>query len=111
MFLVFQPQKQLLLLWSLKDMAQQSTVRVNSIVSLYGTGPVELPYGAIIPSGGVLNTPGNVNITGVTTIATINASNISASTVSASSFVGDGSQLSGLPIVNDSKVIALTLIS
>jgi hypothetical protein len=92
-------------------MTQQSAIRVNSIVSLNGTGPVELPYGASLPSDSLLIVSGNVNITGVTTIATINASNISASTVSASSFSGDGSQLSGLPIVNDSKVIALTLIS
>lgn len=92
-------------------MTQQSAVRVNSIVSLNGTGPVELPYGAIIPSDGTLNASGNVNITGVTTIATIDATNIQATTVSATSFVGDGSQLTGLPIVNDSKVIALTLIS
>lgn len=92
-------------------MAQQSAVRVNSIVNLYGTGAVELPYGATIPSGGALNASGNVNISGVTTVATINATSIAASTVSASRFVGDGSQLSGLPIVSNSKVIALTLIS
>jgi hypothetical protein len=92
-------------------MTQQSAIRVNSIVSLNGTGPVELPYGATIPSDGTLNASGNVNITGVTTIATIDATNIQATTVSATSFVGDGSQLTGLPIVNDSKVIALTLIS
>jgi len=92
-------------------MPLQSAVRVNSIVNLEGTGPVELTYGATIPSGGVLNAQGNVNITGVSTISTVSSTTLNASTVSAQSFVGNGSQLIGLPTVNSGKAIAIALIS
>ena len=91
-------------------MTQQSAIRVDSIIDLNGTGPVNLPYGATIPSGGILTVNGNINV-GVATVGIITATSLSATTVTATSFVGDGSQLSGLPIVNDAKAIALTLIS
>lgn len=92
-------------------MPLQSAVRVNSIVNLAGTGPVELTYGATIPSGGVLNAQGNLNIIGVSTISTVSSTTLTASTISAQSFVGNGSQLVGLPVVNSGKAIAIALIS
>ena len=91
-------------------MAQQSAIRVDSIVDLSGTGPVNLPNSAIIPDGGVLKANGNVNV-GVATVGVLTTTSLNASTVTASSFVGDGSQLTGLPIINNGKAIALTLIS
>ena len=92
-------------------MALQSAVRVNSIVNLAGTGPVELTYGATIPTGEILSSQGNVNLTGVSTVSTVSSTDLNATTVTASSFVGDGSQLTGLPTVSSSKAIAIALIS
>lgn len=87
-----------------------SAIRVNSIVDLNGTGPVNLPNGAMIPSGGTLKANGNINV-GVATVGVLTTTSVSATTITATTFVGNGSQLIGLPITNDSKVIALTLIS
>ena len=87
-----------------------SKIKVNSIVNRLDEGPPELSNGALLPSDSLLIVSGSVNIAGVSTIASVNASNISASTVSASSFVGDGSQLMGLPTVSQSKIIALKII-
>lgn len=92
-------------------MPAQSAVRVNSIVNLDGTGPVELTYGATIPAGNPLTAQGNVNITGVSTISTVSSTSLNASTITAQSFVGNGSQLTGLPIVNSGKAIAIAIIS
>ena len=87
-----------------------SILRVNSIVNLGGTGPVTLPNGAIIPSEGVLNINGNMNV-GVVTIGVVSSTNLRATTITASRFVGDGSQLTGLPTISNGKAIALTIIS
>lgn len=87
-----------------------SKIKVNSISNRLDEGAPELTYGATVPTGGILSASGNVNLTGISTIGTVNATNINATTVSATSFIGDGSQLSGLPVVNSSKVIALKII-
>jgi hypothetical protein len=87
-----------------------SKIKVNSIVNRLDEGPPELSNGVSLPSDSLLIVSGSVNIAGVSTIASVNASNISASTVSASSFSGDGSQLIGLPTVSQSKIIALKII-
>ena len=93
-------------------MPLQSSVKVNSIVDLVGTGPVELTYGASVPSGKNLIALGNVNITGVSTIGIISATSMNVSGVlTATSFVGNGSNLSGLPVVSSAKAIAIALIS
>ncbi len=87
-----------------------SKIKVNSISNRLDEGAPELTYGAIIPSGNLVSAAGNVNISGISTVATISATNINATTVSATSFSGNGSQLTGLPIVNSGKIIALKLI-
>jgi hypothetical protein len=91
-------------------MADKSKVNVDSIVNLSGTGAVTLSNSATIPNGGRLTINGNLNV-GVATVSTLSASDINATTITATSFVGDGSQLSGLPVTSASKTIALTLIS
>ena len=86
-----------------------SRIKVNSISNRLDEGPPELTFGATIPSGGIINSNGGINV-GVATVGTITATSLSATTVTATSFVGDGSQLSGLPIASLSKIIALKII-
>ena len=88
-------------------------IKSDSIVSSNGSGPVELTYGASFPSGSQLNIQGDVNInaTGISTVGFLSATSINASgTVTATSFVGDGSGLTAVPSVSASKSIALAII-
>ena len=88
-------------------------IKSDSIVSSNGSGPVELSYGASLPSGTQLNIQGDVNIsaTGISTVEFLSVTNVNASgVVTATSFVGDGSGLTGVPSVSASKSIALAII-
>ncbi len=87
-----------------------SQVRVDQITDVEGTGAPELTYGATLPSGSVLTCNGNLNISGIATVGFITATNMTAGIVTATSFVGDGSQLSGLPVLGESKAIAFAII-
>ncbi len=88
-----------------------SHIRVYSITDLNGTGANQLSYGATLPSGSRLNVQGNVNISGVSTVGLLSATNASVSgIVTASTFVGDGSGLTGVQSVDSSKSIALAII-
>ena len=91
-------------------MTQYSQLQVDNIVDLYGTGAPQLPYSAVIPPSGTLNVNGNLHLVGVSTLGSIDATSVQSTTITALSFIGDGSQLTGLPIVNDSKVIGLSLV-
>jgi len=58
-----------------------SEIRVNRILDEQGTGAVELTQGASIPDGKLISGPGGINLTGI---------------ISASSYYGDGSNLTGV---------------
>lgn len=68
-----------------------SSVRVNSITNRSDDGPVELTYGADVPS----IVSGNISLSGI---------------VTATTFSGNGSQLTGIPITTISKAIAFKYI-
>jgi hypothetical protein len=88
-----------------------SQIRVDNIIDFLGTGAPDLPYGATIPSGGTLTVNGNVNLAGVSTVGFLSATNGSViGILTATSFVGDGSGLVGLQVVNPSKSIAFAII-
>ena len=88
-----------------------SQIRVDSITDLNGNGPTTLPYGASLPSGSGFNIQGNINVSGISTVGILSVTNASVSgIVIASSFVGDGSQLTGVQSVSSSKSIALAII-
>ena len=88
-----------------------SQIRVDSITDLNGTSATELTYGATLPSGSRLNVQGNVNISGVSTVGLLSATNaVVSGIVTASTFVGDGSGLTGVQSVSSSKSIALAII-
>ena len=76
--------------------APQSKIQVNGIEAYDPVGPITVSYGASVPSGQTFTAQGNVNIVGV---------------VTASNFVGNGSQLTGLSIATQGKSIAFTLIT
>lgn len=88
-----------------------SQIRVDSIADLNGSGPVELTYGADIPSGSRLTANGNLNIVGVSTVGLLSATNANVTgIVTAAFFVGDGSGLTGVQSVGEGKSIALAII-
>lgn len=91
--------------------ALQSAIRVNEIVNLADNGPVEFVNGITVPSGETLNAQGNVSISGISTVANIRGSSITATTINAGGFSGDGSGLTNIPVVTSGKVIAYALIS
>lgn len=92
-------------------MALQSAIRVDSIVDLAGTGPVELPYGVTVPAGNTITAQGNVSLSGIVTFGNVSSTSLTATTITAKSFVGNGSALTGLPVISSGKAIAIALIS
>jgi hypothetical protein len=89
-------------------------IKSDSIVSSNGSGPVEFSYGVSLPLGNKLNIQDNVsiNVTGISTFEFLSATNVNAGVgnVTATSFAGDGSGLTGVPSVSASKSIALRYI-
>ena len=69
---------------------QGSTIQVNTIEGIDGA-PVTLGYGATIPSGAYLTIQGNLNVSGV---------------ITANSFAGDASALTGMSVASTSFTIA-----
>ena len=58
-----------------------SRLRSNKVVNQAGSGAPELTYGAVVPATGTISGAGGINVTGV---------------ITATSFSGDGSSLSGV---------------
>ena len=58
-----------------------SRLRSNKVVNQAGTGAPELTYGAVVPATGTISGAGGINVTGI---------------VTAASFSGDGSSLTGV---------------
>jgi hypothetical protein len=88
-----------------------SKIQVDSIEAYEPAGAVQISYGASIPSGGTFVVNGNYNSTGVVTSTTLAATNISSSgIVTAARFVGSSAGLTALPVINNAKSIAFTLI-
>jgi len=87
-----------------------SQIRVDSISDLNGTGSPELTQGATIPSTGTLTVNGNINSSGIATVGFLSATNVSVGIITATTFVGDGSQLTGLQVTGASKSIAFAIV-
>ena len=86
-------------------------IKTNSVVGKDGNSATQLTYGATLPSGSRLNVQGNVNLTGISTVGLLSATNaVVSGIVTASTFVGDGSGLTGVQSVSSSKSIALKTI-
>ena len=88
-----------------------SQIRVDKIADLNDSGAVNLPYGGNIPTGQTLSISGNINNTGVSTIGILSATSANITgVITATSFVGDGSALTGIPVVTSSKAVAFAYI-
>ena len=85
-------------------------LKVDSIRNRNDDGPPSLLKGASIPSGGLLNVSGDLNITGVTTVGFLTAQNATVGVITANEFVGDGSGLTGLQVLGEAKAIAFAYI-
>ena len=86
-------------------------IKTNSVVSSNGNDGVNLINGATLPSGSKLTVNGNINVVGLSTVGILSATNaVIIGVVTATSFRGDGSQLTGVQSVGPSKSIALRFI-
>ena len=89
-----------------------SKLKVNAITNLSETAGVIFTKGATIPSGYQVDLEGDVNITGIATIANLNLTghtNVSG-VLTSTTYIGDGSNLTGVPTVANGKVFALKQI-
>lgn len=85
-------------------------IRTNSVVNKTNTGAVNAVYGTRV-STGVHNVLGDIRVSGIATVGFVTTKNANVTgVVTATSFVGDGSQLQGIPSVSPGKSIALKLI-
>ena len=87
-----------------------SQIRVDKIADLNDSGAVNLPYGGNIPTGQTLAISGNINNTGVSTVGVLSATSANITGIVTETFVGDGSALTGIPVVTASKAIAFAYI-
>jgi len=74
----------------------QSQIQVNKITGRNGDDPVIIAYGASVTSGQVFSVQGDLNVSGI---------------ITATNFVGNGSNLTDLSIATQSRAIALNIIS
>lgn len=87
-----------------------SQIRVDKIADLNDSGAVSLPLGGTIPTGQTLAISGNINNTGVSTVGVLSATSANITGIVTATFVGDGSGLTGIPVVTSSKAIAFAYI-
>jgi hypothetical protein len=85
-------------------------LKVDSIRNRNDDGAPSLPKGATIPSGATLTANGDLNLTGVTTVGFLTTQNAIVGIVTAGSFVGDGSGLTGLSVLGEAKAIAFAYL-
>ena len=90
-----------------------SNLRVNKITNYADDGPVEFSTGMSIPSGKTLDGAIEINTTGIVTSTSLVISqgvNLSG-VATATSYVGSGIGLTGVPGTPNGKGIAFVLIS
>ena len=85
-------------------------INVNTIVNRNDDGGPEFTKGITIPLGGNVVVSSNINTTGVITATQIDTNTLQVGIITSGSFVGDGSNLTGLPVVSAGKAIALKIV-
>jgi len=82
-------------------------IKVDSIVGSNGESPPSFPEGINIGQN-IINNYGNLNVSGISTIQTINVDTSISNTLYSSSYFGDASGLTGIDATTTlSKVVAL----
>ena len=91
--------------------ALNSKILVNSIEASDPVGPVTVSMGASV-TGGTFTINGNANFSsGVVTTTQYSGTSVNVSGVlTAASFVGSAANMSFLPVIDDGKAIAFTLL-
>lgn len=88
-----------------------SVLRVNKILDEAGTGPVSFPQGVEFPEGTTFPEP-IINTTGIVTATTVDCTTAQvAGVTTATSFFGNGYNMTNVPGTPSARVIALYLIS
>lgn len=85
-------------------------INVNTIVNRNDDGGPEFTKGITIPDGGSVTVSSDINTTGVITATHIDANTFQCGIITSGSYIGDGSNLTGLPIVSAGKAIALKIV-
>jgi len=86
-------------------------IRSDSIVNKNNNGEVQFITGASTGEGQPIIVQGNLNISGIATVGFLTAKNANIiGIITATTFSGNGSQLTNIPVVSVSKLIALKLI-
>jgi len=90
-----------------------SSLRVNKIVNLNDNGPVEFSQGAELPAGQVIDGQVVINSSGIVTSTSlsVNGNMNLTGVITATTFVGSGIGLTGVPGTPNGKGIAFTLIA
>ena len=85
-------------------------IKVNFVVGANGITSPSFPDGTVI-SNGEIDVYGDLNVVGISTLATILIGNGGISTtVYSSSYIGDGSGLAGIKTSSPSRVVGLKYI-
>lgn len=90
----------------------KSQIQVNSIEAFDPVGAVQISYGATVPSGSTFTINGNADFSsGIVTAGSHSGTNVNAiGIMTASRLVGSASSFTNLPVINNAKSIAFTII-
>jgi hypothetical protein len=91
-------------------MSVNSKIKVDSIEAYEPTGPINLPYGATLPVGSKLELSGNHNISGIVTVTSYEGTNVTINGTLVGTFVGDSSNITGLPVIDEGKAVTFAMI-
>jgi len=89
-----------------------SVLRVQTITNEAGDGPVEFTQGLTLPASQTLTgTDTVINTTGIASITQLETEALTVGIMTATSFVGNGAQITNAPGTPAGKVISLHLIT
>jgi hypothetical protein len=91
-------------------MSVNSKIKVDSIEAYDPTGPVNLPYGAILPVGSKFELSGNHVISGIVTSNSYQGVNVVINSNLTGTFVGDSANITGLPVIDEGKAVTFAMI-
>ncbi len=88
-----------------------SKIRVDNIVDRNDSAGPNFTYGASIPEGQYFNHQGNINNAGIATVGILSVTDgVIGNCTASDGFVGDGSDILGVPKVGPGATYALGII-